>query len=141
MKKINYSRQREAIKSFLLTRKDHPTAEVVFTEIRKEYPNISLGTVYRNLSLLTELGEIQKLSCGDDKEHYDADISVHSHFICRNCHAVIDLDMDNLNFINSLAQANFTGMIEGHCVHFFGLCPKCLEKMNSKAKEEIDIKN
>ncbi len=133
MKKVNYSRQREAIKSFLATRKDHPTAEVVYSEIRKEYPNISLGTVYRNLSLLTELGEIQKISCGDDREHYDADTSTHSHFICSNCHAVIDLVMDNLCFINSLAQANFDGKIEGHSVHFYGLCPKCLQSIQEKS--------
>lgn len=62
MATLKYSRQREAIKDFLMTRKDHPTADVVYENIKKIYPNISLGTVYRNLSLLSEIGEIQKLS-------------------------------------------------------------------------------
>ena len=62
MKTMKYSRQRESIKNFLSTRKDHPTADTVYMNIRKEYPNISLGTVYRNLSLLASMGEIQKRS-------------------------------------------------------------------------------
>ena len=56
MAALKYSRQRESIKEFLMTRKDHPTADVVYENVRKIYPNISLGTVYRNLSLLSELG-------------------------------------------------------------------------------------
>ena len=58
---LKYSRQREAIKSFLMTRKDHPTADVVYENVRKEFPNISLGTVYRNLTLLSDMGELLRL--------------------------------------------------------------------------------
>lgn len=65
---LKHSKQRETIKEFLSTRKDHPTADVVYTNVRKSFPNISLGTVYRNLSLLESLGEVQKLSCGDGAE-------------------------------------------------------------------------
>ena len=61
---IKFSRQRESIKNNLMGRTDHPTAETVYSDIRQEYPNISLGTVYRNLSLLADLGEIQKISTG-----------------------------------------------------------------------------
>lgn len=59
---FKFSRQRESIKNNLMGRTDHPTAETVYSDIRQEYPNISLGTVYRNLSLLADLGEIQKIS-------------------------------------------------------------------------------
>ena len=55
---IKYSRQRESIVNFLASRTDHPTAETIYQNIKKEFPNISLGTVYRNLSLLEEIGEI-----------------------------------------------------------------------------------
>ena len=58
---IKYSRQREAIKEFMMTRKDHPTADVVYMNVRQEFPNISLGTVYRNLTLLSEMGELLRL--------------------------------------------------------------------------------
>ena len=57
---IKYSRQRESIVNFLASRTDHPTAETIYQNIKKEFPNISLGTVYRNLSLLEEIGEIIK---------------------------------------------------------------------------------
>ena len=53
---LKYSRQREAIKEFLMTRTDHPTADVVYMNVRQEFPNISLGTVYRNLTLLSDMG-------------------------------------------------------------------------------------
>ena len=83
-----YSRQRESIKSFLAGRFDHPTAETIYSCLREEQPHLSLGTVYRNLSLLTELGEIRKISTGDGPDHFDGDTSFHHHFICRQCHQV-----------------------------------------------------
>ena len=79
-KVIKYSRQREAIVKFLEERKDHPTAEFIYNNIREEYPNISLGTVYRNLSLLVELGKITKVTCDDGNDHFDPNIKPHYHF-------------------------------------------------------------
>ena len=79
---LKYSKQREAIKNFLVTRYDHPTAETVYLNIRKEFPNISLGTVYRNLNLLAEIGEIQKLSSGIGPDRFDGNPAPHYHFIC-----------------------------------------------------------
>ena len=78
MKTLKYSRQRESIKACLMSRKDHPTADALYTSIREQFPNISLGTVYRNLNLLVELGEIRKLSCGDGTDHFDYDTSTTS---------------------------------------------------------------
>ena len=57
MKTLKYSRQRESIKTCLMGRKDHPTADALYTSIREQFPNISLGTVYRNLNLLVDLGD------------------------------------------------------------------------------------
>lgn len=65
MKTLKYSRQRESIKANLMSRHDHPTADALYASIREEFPNISLGTVYRNLNLLVETGEILKLTCGN----------------------------------------------------------------------------
>lgn len=65
MAALKYSRQREMIKDFLMTRKDHPTADIVYMNVRKQNPNISLGTVYRNLTLLADIGEIARLRVGD----------------------------------------------------------------------------
>ena len=73
---IKYSRQRESIVNFLASRTDHPTAETIYQNIKKEFPNISLGTVYRNLSLLEEIGEIIKISTGVGPDHYDYNTSL-----------------------------------------------------------------
>ena len=108
-----------------MTRKDHPTADAVYANIRKEFPNISLGTVYRNLSLLSELGEIKRLTTGDGPDRFDGDTSTHHHFICRKCHCVTDLTMRDISEIKNVAAENFRGTIEDYSVNFYGICENC----------------
>jgi Fur family peroxide stress response transcriptional regulator len=122
---LKHSRQRDAIMNFLMTRYDHPTADTVYQNIRVEFPNISLGTVYRNLSLLADIGEIQKLSPGVGPDRFDANVTPHYHFICRECGAVMDLDVTGLDHINILAAQHFAGDIDGHITYFYGRCPDC----------------
>lgn len=125
---MKYSRQRESIKKFLMTRADHPTAEMIYENLRKEYPKISLGTVYRNLSLLTDIGEIQTISTGVGPDRFDGNVQPHYHFICKGCGRVIDLKVQGLDHINLLAQHEFSGNIEGHTVFFYGHCGECLRE-------------
>ena len=122
---LKYSKQRESIKNFLVTRYDNPTAETVYLNIRREFPNISLGTVYRNLNLLAEIGEIQKLSPGIGPDRFDGNPAPHYHFICRHCGCVMDLTVSGLDHINILAGQDFDGEIEGHITYFYGACPSC----------------
>ncbi len=124
---IKHSKQRDMIKDFLMGRNDHPTADVVYMNVRQQNPNISLGTVYRNLTLLADLGEIQRLRLGDGVDHFDADISPHYHFICRDCGRVIDLEMDSIDGITDIAAKNFGGSITGHMTYFYGSCDQCSE--------------
>ena len=128
MATLKHSKQRDAILNFLMSRKDHPTADVVYSHLREEYPNISLGTVYRNLTLLSELGQIKRLHIGDGVDHFDADTSQHYHFLCSECGAVIDLKMETIDHINQLAGVGFDGQIAGNITYFYGLCPKCSTK-------------
>ena len=79
MATLKYSRQRESIKEFLTGRTDHPTADFVYENMKQIYPNISLGTVYRNLSLLADLGEIQKLSSFGGADRFDARTALYVH--------------------------------------------------------------
>ena len=125
---LKNSKQRDAIKSFLMTRYDHPTAETVYLNVKKEFPSISLGTVYRNLSLLSEIGEIQKLSTGIGPDRFDGNPAPHYHFICNHCGSVLDLDVTGLDHINVLASQNFDGEIEGNITYFYGKCANCLKK-------------
>ena len=128
MKALKFSRQRESIRECLKNRKDHPTADAVYASIREEFPNISLGTVYRNLNLLVELGEAQKLAFGDGKDHFDADTSLHYHFVCRDCGQVYDMELDEMADLNTSVQAAAPGKIDSHSILFYGRCYSCMEK-------------
>lgn len=125
---IKYSRQRECIKQFLIGRYDHPTAETVYLNVKKEFPNISLGTVYRNLSLLAELGDIQKISTGVGPDRFDGNAAPHYHFFCNECGRVIDLEMKGIDHINIIASDQFDGEIDGNITYFYGKCSDCLKK-------------
>lgn len=132
---MKYSRQRECILQYLHSTTCHPTAETVYEHILPDCPNISLGTVYRNLSLLTKLGEVQKITAFDGPDRFDGNNTPHYHFICRQCGAVIDLKMDALSHIDLLAAHNFAGMIEGHKAHFYGICPECSKQHSVSEKQ------
>ena len=133
MATLKHSKQREMIKDFLMSRKDHPTADVVYMNVRQQNPNISLGTVYRNLTLLADIGEIQRLRLGDGVDHFDADISKHYHFICSHCGRVIDLEMEDIDSVIEIAGRRFNGSILGHTTYFNGLCEDCMNvaKLNN----------
>lgn len=121
------SKQRDAIVAFLKTRKDHPTADMVYQEIRTIIPNISLGTVYRNLSLLSEQGDILRLACDGKMDHFDADTRPHYHFICNCCGCVQDVSFPYSEQIDQDAGVNFPGKILGHSLLFEGYCEECLQ--------------
>ena len=128
MKAIKHSKQRDSIKTCLMGRRDHPTADAVYMSIREEFPNISLGTVYRNLALLADIGEIQKICTGDGADRFDGQIRPHYHVICTRCHQVMDLDLDYMKEPEALAAEHFEGKILGHVTNFYGICPDCLKK-------------
>lgn len=132
MSAIRHSRQRDAIKSYLMSTTAHPTAEIVYANIREAFPNISLGTVYRNLNFLVEHGEALRLDCGDGFDHFDGNPRPHNHFFCRSCKSIIDLKMDSIDHINTLANAEFDGIIEDHVIYFRGLCKNCMHNTVNK---------
>ena len=132
-----YSRQREVIKRFLSTRKDHPSADTVYTHVREELPNISLGTVYRNLMLLSDDGEILKLDVGDGIWHFDPDISDHYHFVCDECGVVEDIPFRDFSSINEAVSDTFAGKITGHKIYFQGICQNCIA--NEKGKKGVTL--
>lgn len=122
---LNKSRQREAIINYLMSNRNHPTADEIYHAIKKDFPRVSLGTVYRNLALLSGLGAIQKISCGDSSEHFDGNTMPHNHFICDKCGCITDLEMENIDFVDTLASKNFNGEIRGHNIYFCGICENC----------------
>lgn len=121
---IKRSVQRELIKENLTSRYDHPTADMIYYSIRKQLPNISLGTVYRNLRFLVDQGEVLSLKLGDGPEHFDGHTEPHYHFICSECSDVEDIFMENLS-IPQKAIDCCSGQITGQVTYFYGLCKNC----------------
>lgn len=128
MATIRKSKQREAIKMYLMSTTAHPTADVVYDKLKGEFPNISLGTVYRNLNFLVEHNEALRIDCGDGFDHFDGNTTPHNHFFCKGCGRIFDLKMDQIDHINLIANAGFDGRIDDHIIYFRGLCKDCLSK-------------
>lgn len=119
------SKQRDAILEFLCSTTSHPTADTIYDEVRKKIPNISLGTVYRNLNLLTSTGEITKIDVGFDQSHYDGKSQPHNHFVCRKCRRVYDVADEYDRSIDEKCGSDVDGTIEYHTLMFYGVCHSC----------------
>lgn len=121
---MNYSKQREALLGYLRSTKSHPTAGDIYAEMRKSDPKISLGTVYRNLSLLLANGTIKRVDTDHDSVHYDGDISPHYHFVCDKCGTVFDTSVNQLD-LDKEVEKQLGCDITGHSLIFHGICKNC----------------
>lgn len=120
---LKYSRQRELIKKFVAYCDGHPTADDVYQEVRKQHPNISLGTVYRNLTLLCEQGEIKRIvSTGPDR--FDGILVEHDHFICEECGDILNIPKIHLLDIDEFRQG-IPGKVSQSKVYYYGICENC----------------
>ncbi len=128
MRELKYSRQREAILETLISRHDHPTADALYQTLRKDLPHISLGTVYRNLNLLSDIGKIRSIRSEDGIEHYDAETHEHYHLVCRTCGKVLDIPMEAVPDLDQRAAKGGIGTVEGHMLIFYGRCGSCLKE-------------
>lgn len=132
MKPIRHSYQRDEILNYLCSSKEHPTAEQIYAAVRETFPNISLGTVYRNLAQLEEFGMIRSVSCGHDAVRFDANTSAHHHFVCSKCGAVIDVTLKKTD-LASLASPGLPCSITDYDIVFHGLCESCSKKKAAAA--------
>jgi len=130
------SKQRKSILELLKSTKTHPTASWLYDRLREKYPSLSQGTVYRNLSILAEQGQIQVLRSGSTFDRFDADTTLHYHVICRECGRVDDVEMRAESDRES-AAANSSGYIVlSHRLDFFGICPECQGKNTAPASRD-----
>ena len=123
---IRKTKQRELILSVLRSTKSHPTADWIYQEVRKEMPNISLGTVYRNLKTLTEMGEILELSYGSTYSRFDGNSEYHYHFVCEQCGRGYDLGLPVNDVINGQIAEEYGVSVSRHRLEFYGTCKACL---------------
>jgi Fur family peroxide stress response transcriptional regulator len=94
MSKTRMTKQRKTILDVLKNTTSHPTADWIYEQVKKEIPNVSLGTIYRNLNLLAEMNKITVINYANDQSHYDGNTEVHYHFRCNNCQRVYDLHLE-----------------------------------------------
>jgi Fur family transcriptional regulator, peroxide stress response regulator len=122
---LKRSRQKETILKVLRNTSSHPNADWVFDQVRREIPNVSLATIYRNLRLLKEAGYIQLVDISGEPGRFDGNISTHYHCRCGKCGRIIDLD-EPINRSIEERVARRTGFkVTGHRLEVTGLCPEC----------------
>lgn len=120
---MNNSKQRNVIKDILRGTTCHPTAEWVYAEAKKTIPNISLGTVYRNLNQLVDAGEAIVVADKLEKARYDGCVVEHAHFVCEKCAEVYDLVIPEALNAQILSMPNCK--VTNYGLTFHGICTNC----------------
>lgn len=123
-----YSKQRETILNILKNTTSHPTAAYIYDEARKILPNISLGTVYRNLAELADSGTINSLKVASGSDHFDGNAISHPHLYCRTCERILDIEIPFAEeFVKE--SSKLSGFeTDSHNILFFGKCADCKNK-------------
>ncbi len=119
---VRPTQQRMAVYDYLLHHRTHPSAEAVYEALIKQYPTFSRTTVYNSLHALVDAGLVAELTLAKEERRYDADVSLHGHFCCRQCGRIADL------FFSDEAEGvlNPPGYrVEAYSLSFSGLCPDC----------------
>ena len=127
-KKLRYSHQREKIYEYLVHSDQHPSAEMVYNSLREELPDLSLGTVYRNLKLLEQLGKVRRVASYQGTERYDAICGDHVHFLCQECGSVRDVTRADAEMIRKAISLEDGSQINKLDLTITGLCPDCAKK-------------
>lgn len=127
-RKEHFSRKRAAILEALRGTKCHPTADWVYRRLKPQYPDLSLGTVYRNLGRFCESGQAVSLGVIRGQEHFDGDTRPHAHLVCGKCGAVVDIFASPFDqpLLDWLSQQSGCA-VESACVLLKGLCAACVK--------------
>lgn len=126
------TKQRKIIFDELSRTKNHPDADGLFRIVRRRLPNISIGTVYRNLNLLRDEGKIKELALGRYSSHYDADLNRHSHFYCLGCGDISDVNEPLINRLDIRVSKDLGMAVKYHRLDFYGYCGNCKDKREVK---------
>ncbi len=119
------TKQKKVILDILRGTKCHPCADWVYEQARKVIPEISLGTVYRNLNILRDMGEILELNYGSTYSRYDGKAENHYHFCCEKCHQLFDVTIPIYLGLDKMVQETTGFEVKYHRMEFYGLCKQC----------------
>lgn len=128
MKASRNTIQRSLILQAVQSLHHHPTAEEIYRETLKYHPNISKATVYRNLNLLVQQGEVLKVEVPDGADHFDFRLQYHHHAYCRKCGNVYDMEMPAPAKVMEQAKGPQDFLLEECSILFRGVCSKCKQK-------------
>ena len=124
-----YSKKREAIYNALTATHEHPSAEWLYQQLKPQYPDLSLATVYRNLKEMVAQGDAIIVGTIDGKERFDSCHHPHAHLLCKGCGCVIDLELEQgLEVQCRGVEHDHAFQIDPYGVHFTGLCKKCMSQ-------------
>lgn len=125
------TKQRQVILEELRKLNTHPSADEIYKVVRRRLPRISLGTVYRNLEVLAQMGKIQKLQLSGSLKRYDWNTNKHYHIRCVRCNRVDDAPIAPMNQLEDELYEATVFEIIGHNLEFTGLCPECSKKLKN----------
>ena len=129
MTTTKHFRKRDAILTYLQGTTAHPSAEMVYADLKQQIPDLSLGTVYRNLNLFKEQGLAITVGNVKGVERFDGNVAPHVHFFCMDCGAVLDLpEMDVPAQLVSTAAQQIGGTVDQCQMTFTGLCRDCVDQ-------------
>ena len=133
-KTIRHSKKRAVILTLLQSTDIHPSAEWIYQSLKSTQPNLSLGTVYRNLSFFQNQGMVKSIGVVNGQERFDHNTTPHSHLVCSVCSAVIDLHQVALDpALNHTVSEQYSCKIMRHELMFHGICEHCGKKEKSQA--------
>ena len=130
-RKFRMTRQRQVILEELGKVSSHPTADEVYDMVRRRLPRVSLGTVYRNLEMLSERGMIQKLELGGTRRRFDGNVRDHYHVRCVRCGRLEDVPAEPGAVLENALRGVSDYEITGYRLEFIGLCPQCKKQAQS----------
>ncbi len=130
---LRMTRQRQGILEELRKTDTHPSADEIFSRVRRHMPRISLGTVYRNLEILSELGEIQTIEMAGSLKRFDGIAENHYHIRCLICDRLVDAPLTVSAELENAVQAQTDFRICGHKLEFTGICPDCRRRQKPGA--------
>ncbi len=120
------TKQKEIILDAVFELNHHPTADEIYLYLKKDYPRLSLATVYRNLNTYAQDGKIRKVSIPGDSERFDFNLSEHEHFYCESCHQVYDVKVNISEVINNVSPF----VLSSYKLMLYGICESCKNHKN-----------
>lgn len=122
---MKYSKQRELIEQTVKTNKIHPTADAIYSILKPLHPNLSLGTVYRNLNTLVEIGSLRKLSIPNASDRFDGELHEHYHVICTTCKKIFDVTLSLNDNLDQIIKEKTGVCTTSHDLIIHGVCASC----------------